>query len=113
MQPGAQSEVSRTFVAPANATLTISGTIRKDPSAQNGHTIQACILHNDRPLWPANGWAEVLPDFAMTREFRLENIAVAKDDLLRFVLRRSGIIAQDTVIWNPTVIVSRRVEQTL
>jgi hypothetical protein len=108
MQPGAQADVSRTFVAPADAVLTISGSMRKDPSAQNGHTIQARIVHNDQQLWPASGWANILPDFSKTTQFRLENIAVAKDDSVRFVLKRSGHTAQDTVIWNPTVIVSRR-----
>ena len=107
MQPGAQSDVSRTFVAPADAALTISGSIRKDLSAQNGHSIQARILHNDRQLWPADGWAEVLPDFSKTIEFRLENIAVTKGDSVRFVLKRSGHIAADTVIWNPAVMVRR------
>ncbi|MGA3326653.1 MAG: hypothetical protein ABSF45_19465, partial [Terriglobia bacterium] len=107
MQPGAQSDVSRTFVAPADAVLTISGSICKDPSAQNGHTIQARILHNGQQLWPARGWAEVLPDFSRTIAFRLEDIAVAKGDSVRFVLKSSGHIAEDTVIWNPTVMVRR------
>jgi hypothetical protein len=65
-------------------------------------------VHNDQQLWPASGWANILPDFSKTTQFRLENIAVAKDDSVRFVLKRSGHTAQDTVIWNPTVIVSRR-----
>lgn len=110
MQPGADSDVCRTFVAPADATLTMTGSLRKDPSAQNGHAIKARILHNDRQLWPANGWADVLPDFAKSVEFRLENVAVTKDDTVRFVLQRSGSIARDTVIWNPTVVVKRRTE---
>ena len=109
MQPGAEADVSRTFVAPADATLTLSGSIRKDPSAQNGHTILGRILHNDQQIWPASGWAEVLPDFSKALPFRLENVAVAKDDSVRFVLKRSGYTAQDTVIWNPTVVVRRRV----
>jgi hypothetical protein len=108
MQPGASADVSRTFVAPADAELTITGTIRKDPSAQNGHPIQACILHNRQPIWPATGWAEVLPEFAKTLEYRLENLLVAKGDSLRFVLQHSEHIAQDAVIWNPSVMVRRR-----
>jgi hypothetical protein len=64
-------------------------------------------LHNDQQIWPASGWAEVLPEFAKAIQYRLENIAVAKDDSVRFVLKRSGLTAQDTVIWNPTVIVRR------
>ena len=107
MQPGAQSEVSRTFVAPADAVLTISGSIRKDPSAQNGHTIKARILHNERQIWPANDWAEVLPDFSKVIDCRVESLRVKKGDEIRFILQRSGRIARDTVIWNPTVVVSR------
>jgi hypothetical protein len=107
MQPGAQSDVSRTLVAPANAALTVSGSIRKDPSAENGHTIKACILHNDRRIWPANGWAEILPDFSKTVECRVEDLHVAQGDSVRFVLQHSGHLAPEAVIWNPTVIVSR------
>jgi hypothetical protein len=108
MQPGAQSDVSRTFVAPAEAVLTISGSIRKDPSAQNGHTIKARILRNNQQIWPANGWAEVLPDFSKAIEFRLEGVEVARGDSVRFVLARSGRIAQDAVMWNPAVIIAQR-----
>jgi hypothetical protein len=108
MQPGAQSDVSRTLVAPATATLTISGSIRKDPSAENGHTIKARILHNDRQIWPASGWAEILPDFSKAAGYRVEDLPVAQGDSVRFVLQHSGHLAQEAVIWNPTVIVSRR-----
>jgi hypothetical protein len=107
MQPGAESDVSRTFLAPADAVLTISGSICKDPSAQNGHTIHARILYNDQQLWPAQGWADIFPDLAQAVPHQLENITVAKGDSVRFVLGRSGYIAQDTVIWNPQVIVRR------
>jgi hypothetical protein len=108
MQPGAQSDVSRSLVAPANATLTISGSIRKDLSAENGHAIKARILHNDRQIWPAKGWAEILPDFSKAVECRVEDLLVSQGDLVRFVLQHSGHLAQEAVIWNPTVIVSRR-----
>jgi hypothetical protein len=108
MQPGAQSDVSRTLVAPANATLTISGSIRKDPSAENGHTIEARVLHNERQIWPANGWAEILPDYSKAVECRVEGLLVAQGDSVRFVLQHSGHLVPEAVIWNPTVVVSRR-----
>ena len=107
MQPGAESDVSRTFLAPADAVLTISGSIRKDPSAQNAHPIKARILHNDQQIWPASGWAEVLPEFAKTIECMVEGILVAKGGSVRFVLQHSGRIAPDAAIWNPSVLVSR------
>ena len=108
MQPGAEATVSRTFIAPAKANLTISGLIRKDPSAQNGNIIKARVLHNDRQIWPASGWAEILPDFSKAIECRIENRPVVEGDSVRFVLERSGHGALDPVIWNPTVLVIRR-----
>ena len=108
MQPGAASDVSRTFVTPADGEITLTASIRKDPSAQNGHAIKARILHNDRQIWPATGWAEVLPDFAKAVNYRVENTSVTKGDSVRFVLQHSGHLEHDAVIWNPTVMVSRR-----
>jgi hypothetical protein len=108
MQPGAQADVSRTFIAPANGSLTISGSIRKDPSAENGHPIRARLLHNEQQVWPANGWAEVMPDYAKTIDCRLESLPVAEGDSVRFVLEHSGHIVPDPVVWNPTVMICRR-----
>jgi hypothetical protein len=108
MQPGENSDVSRTFIAPADAVLTIAGSLRKDPSAENGHTIQACILHNHQQIWPPAGWAEVLPEFAKTLDCAVESLLVARGDAVRFVLRHSGHLAEDAVIWNPSVRVVRR-----
>ena len=107
MQPGAGSDVSRTFVAPAAAKLRISGSIRKDPSAENGITMKARVLHNDRQVWPAQGWAEIVPDFSKTVECRVETLQVAQDERVRFVLAHSTQIASNAVIWNPTVLVRR------
>ena len=107
MQPGARSDASRTFVAPANAEITITGSIRKDPSAQNGHTVEARILHNDRNL-AGDRLGRVAPEFAKTVEYRVERTLVAKGDSVRFVLKHSGHIGNEPVIWNPTVVVARR-----
>jgi hypothetical protein len=107
MQPGAHSDVARTFVSPAKGEITITGSIRKDPSAQNGHTVMARILHNDRQIWPATGWAEVPPEFAKTLEYQVENILIAKGDSVRFVLKHSGHLGHEAVVWNPSVVVGR------
>jgi hypothetical protein len=112
MQPGAQSDVSRTFVAPANAELTLTGSIRKDPSAQNGQTIRARIVHNDQQIWPASDWSEVLPEFEKRVEYRLEKISVMAGDMVRFILQHSGRLAHNAVIWNPTVVVKRKGERS-
>lgn len=70
--------------------------------------MKARILHNERQVWPANGWAEILPDYSKTVECHLENLTVAQGDSVRFILQHSGRLLQDAVIWNPTVVVSRR-----
>ena len=59
MQPGAASDVARVFVVPEPGMLSISGAIRKDPSAMNGRSVGVNVLHNDRQIWPGEGWAEV------------------------------------------------------
>ncbi len=107
MQSGAQSDVARTFVAPAAAWLVISGSIRKDPSAENGITVMAGVLHNDRQIWPATGWAEIAPDSSKSIECRVESLRVTKGDRLRFVLLHSGHTVTNAVIWNPTVVARR------
>ena len=70
--------------------------------------MKARILHNDRQIWPANGWAEILPDYSKAVEYQVEDLPVAQGDSVRFVLQHSGYLVQEAVIWNPTVVVSRR-----
>jgi hypothetical protein len=108
MQPGMLSDVARAFVAPAKGVLTISGSIRKDPSSENGRSVQARILHNDRQIWPMSGWAEITSVSSKEVSYRLENIAVEAGDRVRFVLQRTGLNTPDTVIWDPLVVISRR-----
>jgi hypothetical protein len=107
MQPGAKSDVARTFVAPAKGVVSISGEIRKDPSAMNGRAAAARILHNDRQIWPASGWAEIAPEYAKSLPYRIENVPVAAGDRVRFVLKHNGINAPDPVVWDPMVVVVR------
>lgn len=108
MQPGASADVLRTFIAPAESKVTIFGEIRKDPSAENGHSVFARILHNHQQCWPASGWAEVLPDFSKTVSYRLEDFSVAAGDRIGFVLQHTDRNSPDPVIWNPTVVAIRK-----
>jgi hypothetical protein len=107
MQPGAQSDVSRTFVAPAKGVVTVSGEIRKDPSAMNGRAAAARIMHNDRQIWPASGWAEIAPDYAKRVSYRIENLPVTTGEKIRFVLKHNSINAADPVVWDPIIVVVR------
>jgi hypothetical protein len=107
MQPGASSDVARTFVAPANGVLTISGSIGKDPGSENGRSVGARILHNDRQIWPATGWAEIPPDYIREVACRLDAVAVSAGDAVRFVVRHTGSNEADTVIWDPIIVMKR------
>ena len=103
----AGSDVARTFVVPAHGQLSILGSINKDPSAENGRSPLARILHGDRQIWPENGWAEVPPLYAEGLSYQLKNISVYSHDLIRFVLRRSDVNVPDPVIWNPRIVMDR------
>ena len=107
MQPGAMSDVARTFVVPAKGLVSVSGEIRKDPSAMNGRAAAARILHNDRQIWPAKGWAMIPPDYAQKTPHRIEKVAVAAGDRIHFVLKHNEINAADPVVWDPVIVVVR------
>lgn len=107
MQPGAHSNVARTFVVPTKGSLTIFGSIRKDPSSANGRAMRARIILNDQQLWPARGWGEIPPLYTKEVQYRLENINAAPGDELRFILQHSGYTTPDTVIWDPQIIIER------
>lgn len=106
MQPGASSDVARVFVVPERGTLTISGKIRKDPSAMNGRSVGVKVMHNDRQIWPAHGWTGVESDEQKTVECRLESVAVAAGDVIRFVACRTGQESADPILWDPIIVLS-------
>ena len=49
------------------------------PQRSNGHTVQARILHNGNQVWPATGWADILPDFSTPVSFHVEIDAVTRE----------------------------------
>jgi hypothetical protein len=87
--------------------VSVSGEIRKDPSAMNGRVAAARILLNDRQIWPASGWAEIAPDYAKRIAYRIEKLPVAAGGKIRFVLKHNGINAADPVVWDPIIVVVR------
>jgi hypothetical protein len=103
MQPGASSEVMRTFVVPRDGTVKIEGELRKDPSAENGRTLEARIDHNGRTVWPESGWARVAPEFERPVRADVERLPVRKGDTIRFIIRRTGVNEPDPVIWSPRI----------
>ena len=109
MQPGAESDVSRTFVAPANASAyDLQGQSARIRAPKMGTRSKRAFCTTTGRYGRPNGWAEILPDFSQTVECRVEDLPVAQGDSVRFVLQHSGHLAQEAVIWNPTVILNRR-----
>ena len=104
----AQSDVSRTLVAPANATLTVTGSIRKDPSAENGYTSKLAFCTTTGGYGRPTAGRKSCRTSRKRSNAGWRSLPVAPGDSVRFVLQHSGHLAPEAVIWNPTVVVSRR-----
>ena len=104
MQPSAGTDLSRTFLAPADGSLDISGELQKDPSAEQAAPVYVRILHNHQQIWPVTEWAAV-PAFGGTPiHFALNNVAVRKGDQIRFVVRHNAENRSQPIIWSPSVV---------
>jgi hypothetical protein len=107
MQPSAHYDLSRTFIAPVAGMVSTSGSIRKDPSAQNGASCFVKIVLNSEPVWPKDGWAEVYPDYEKPTSYEITNLHVMAGDKLRFVVKHNGENRADPLEWDPAVILSQ------
>ncbi len=85
MQPSARYDLSRTFIVPAAGMVSTSGTIRKDPSAENQASCSVRILLNSKQVWPAEGWAEISPRYDSPTTYEVKNLRVSPGDKLRFM----------------------------
>jgi hypothetical protein len=105
MQPSARYDLSRTFIVPAAGVLSTTGTIHKDPSAENQASCFVRILHNSRQVWPLNRWAEVLPNYDTPTAYEITNLRVSAGDKIRFILKHNGQNRPDPIVWDPVVII--------
>jgi hypothetical protein len=105
MQPLAEYDLSRTFIAPSEGTINTSGTIRKDPSAENGASCFVRILHNSRQVWPSEGWAEVVPKFDVATSYAITNLRVAAGDKIRFIVQHNSENRADPIVWDPVIVI--------
>jgi hypothetical protein len=105
MQPSAHYDLSRTFVVPASGTMSSSGVVRKDPSAENQASCFVRILQNSRQIWPAEGWAEVLPNYSATTTYSIPNLPVVAGDKIRFVVKHNNENRADPIIWDPALVI--------
>jgi hypothetical protein len=104
MQPSAQYDLARTFIVPASGVVDTSGVIRKDPSAENRFPCFVRIIHNARQIWPAEGWAEVSPNYDTPLAYEISNLAVSAGDRIRFIVKHNGENRADPIVWDPVIV---------
>ena len=105
MQPSAQYDLSRTFVVPGAGTVSASGTIRQDPSAENQASCFVRVLLNSKQVWPTEGWAEVRPSYDTPTTYNITGLRVSPGDKLRFIVEHNDQNRADPIVWNPSVII--------
>ena len=104
MQPSAGTDLSRTFLVPADGSVAISGELQKDPSAEQAAPVYVRILHNRQQIWPAAEWAGVPAFGGPSMHSALNNIAVRRGDQIRFVVKHNGENRSQPIVWNPSVV---------
>ncbi len=104
MQPSADYDLSRTFIVPAAGVASTSGSIRKDPSAENHASCFVRIMLNSTQVWPAEGWAEVSPSYSSATAYQIKNLRVSSGDKIRFLVKHNGENRADPIVWNPSIV---------
>jgi hypothetical protein len=104
MQPSAQYDLARTFIVPETGAIATSGSIRKDPSAENKASVFVRILQNSIQVWPVAGWAEVLPEYDKATNYALSNLQVTAGDKIRFIVKHNGENRADPIVWDPVIV---------
>jgi hypothetical protein len=105
MQPSAQYDLSRTFTVPAAGVVSSSGIVRKDPSAENRSSCFVRILQNSRQVWPAEGWAEVSPNYSIPTSYQITDLRVSAGDKIRFIVKHNGQNRADPIVWDPAIVI--------
>lgn len=103
MQSSPEACSVRTWVAPRSGTVRIVSRVMKEWYHQAaGGPLRARILHGDRQIWPAAGWAQAhLSDLVgATHDL---TVALEKSDVVRFVLDKSADPANDIAAWMPMI----------
>ena len=104
MQPSAEYDLSRTFIVPTAGMIGTSGSIRKDPNAENKASCFVRILQNSSQVWPASGWAEVPSDYEKPAKYSIANLRVAAGDKIRFVVKHNDENRYDPIVWDPSIV---------
>ncbi|WP_046227201.1 right-handed parallel beta-helix repeat-containing protein [Paenibacillus dauci] len=94
--PGNDADAVRTWIAPANGTITITGAIEK--GSADGDGILASIRKDNTTLW-----SQKVQSTAGVTPTGVSQIAVQKGTAIHFVVNKVGSISFDHTLWNPTI----------
>jgi len=95
---------SRTWIAPRAGEVRVLGrAMREFYRRDKGTTLRVRILHNDRTVWPASGWAEIAPGDLHGQQHAL-TLKVKAGDAVRFVLDRTDEPEPAVIAWMPSIV---------
>ncbi len=100
-QASVLARCARTWTAPQDGHIRITGRAMMEyyRRAQGG-PLQVCILHNDRQIWPNDGWAVIAAGdiFGVSHDINLD---VTRGDTIRFLLDKGTTPESDVICWMP------------
>ncbi len=94
----------RTWMATQAGTVRVVGRVMKEYYHRDeGESLRAKILHNDKQVWPDVGWAMVSVGDLVGRTHDV-TLQVAPGDTLRFVLDKGKTPEHDILAWIPRIV---------
>ena len=102
-QASTTAQCVRAWIAPKAGPIRVVGRAMKEYYHRDkGDPLRVRILHNDKVVWPKDGWAEARPGdlVGATHDVTLD---VAAGDTIRFVLDRSTDPENDLLAWMPQI----------
>jgi hypothetical protein len=102
-QPSTTAEIARTFIAPRDGSINLSGHLQKDPSTDSVSSVLVRIEHNRERIWPALEWA-IVPAFGKPMSHQIEGLPVLQGDAIRFIVKRNDENRAEPIIWNPIIV---------
>jgi len=95
---------ARTWVAPKSGSVQVTGRAMKEYYHRDqGGPLRVRILHNDRQIWPADGWATIKVGDLTGLAHNLA-LQVAAGDAIRFVLDKGTAPEHDLLAWMPRIV---------
>jgi len=102
-QASAAAQCVRAWQAPRAGTVRVVGRAIKEFRHRFGAALKVRILRNDKPLWPAEGWATV-PEYDLAGCTHDVRVTLEQGDTLRFVLDKGASPKDELLAWMPRIV---------